>query len=160
MNTSIDPSGSIVSPRFASSPNRRSQTPVSKSKTRLLVINFQNLRSERERELQDSESDIVPTSQTLLSPSIAEREALPDSYQFAARRDPPNSSHGGMVIIAGLNLEASEIDLHNNEETVELQGFKETHNCWYLIQTIIHTLGSKLFFYFIIRKLLLFSIFA
>ena len=43
---------------------------------------------------------------------MAEREALPESYRFVARRDRPNSSHGGVAIIARHDLEASEICIH------------------------------------------------
>ena len=86
MNPSVDSSGSIGSPTFASSPpSRRSQTPISKRKIRILAINFQNLRSKRNSFsalLEYPEPDIVLANETWFTPSIAEREALSESYRF------------------------------------------------------------------------------
>ena len=122
MNTSVDSNGSIESPRFASSPNQRSQTPISKRTIRILDIIFQSLRSKREGALglEYSEPDIVLASETWLIPSIAEREpsGKPESYRFVARRVRLTSSHGGVAIIAKQDLEAFEIDQHSNGEIV------------------------------------------
>ena len=83
--------------------------------------------------LEYPEPNIAMASETWLNPTIVEREALPESYRFVARRDRPNSSHGGVAIIARQDLEASETDLHyyrrNCGSFLHLQGLKETHNC-------------------------------
>ena len=121
MNTSVDSSSSIGSPRFASSPNRRRQTPISKRKIRILVINFQSIRSKRgsfRALLEYSESHIVLAIETWLNPTIAKNETFPESYRFVAKRDRPKSSHGCVAIIARHDLEASEIDLHTTAEIV------------------------------------------
>ena len=61
---------------------------------------------------------MIGTSETWLKPTIAERESLSESYRFVARRGRPNSSHGGVAVIAWHDLEASEIDLHSTVEIV------------------------------------------
>ena len=120
-NNSIDSSSNIGSPRYASSPNQRTSTPLSNKKVRLLVINFQSLRPKRESfwaMLEYCEPDVILASVTWLNPTIAEREVLLESYRFVARKDRPNSSHGGIAIIAKHDLEASEIDVQATTELV------------------------------------------
>ena len=65
MHKFVDSSGSIGSPRFASSPNRRDRIPISQRKIRILAINFQSLRSKKDSLralLEYSEPDIVLAS--------------------------------------------------------------------------------------------------
>ena len=47
-----------------------------------------------------------------------EAEVLPPGYKFAARRDRPTSSHGGVAIITRDNIDASEIPLTTQAEMV------------------------------------------
>ena len=120
-NSSIDSSSNIGSPRYTSSPNQRTSTPLSNKKVRLLVINFQSLRSKREcfwAMLEYCEPDIILASETWLNPTIAEQEVLPESYRFVARKYRPNSSHGGVAIIVKHDLETSEIDVQVTTELV------------------------------------------
>ena len=66
--------------------------------------------------LEYCERDILLASETWLNPTIAEREVLPESYLFVARKGRPNSSYGGEAIIAKHDLEASEIDVQATAE--------------------------------------------
>ena len=68
--------------------------------------------------LEYCEPDIILTSKTWLNPTIAGREVFPKSYGFVARKDRPNSSYGGVAIIARHDLDASEIDLKTTSELV------------------------------------------
>ena len=68
--------------------------------------------------LEYCEPEIILASEVWLNPTIAEREVLPESYRFVARKDRPNSSHGGVAIIAKHDLEASEIDVQATPELV------------------------------------------
>ena len=64
--------------------------PSLKRKMWILVINFQSLRSKRESfraMLEYSEPDIVLASETWFTPSITEREALPESYRFVLHEE-------------------------------------------------------------------------
>ena len=61
---------------------------------------------------------MIGTSETWLKPTIDERESLSESYRFVARRDRPNSSHGGVAVIAWHDLEAPVTDLHSTAEIV------------------------------------------
>ena len=66
------------------------------------------------------EPDIIPASETWLNPTIADREVLPESYGFVARKDRSNTcrSYGGVAITARHDLDASEIDLKITSELV------------------------------------------
>ena len=122
VNSSIDSSSNIGSPRYASSPKQHRSTPLSKRKIRILVINFQSLRSKRESfwaMLEYCEPDIVLATETWLNQTIAEREILPENYRFVARRDRPNSTYGGVAIIAKHDLDATEIDLKFSSELMD-----------------------------------------
>ena len=100
--SSVNSECSIGSPEFASSPTRHRNVPLSKKKARILVINFQSIRSKRDSfwaMLEYCDPDIILASETWLNPTIAEREVLPANYKFVARKDRPNGSHGGVAII-------------------------------------------------------------
>lgn len=62
--------------------------------------------------------DIILASETWINSTIYEREVLPDNYVFAARKDRPHSSHGGVAIITKANIDASEIVLDTPTEMV------------------------------------------
>ena len=68
--------------------------------------------------LEYCDPDIVIATETWLNPTIAEREVLPANYKFVARKDRPNSSHGGVAIIAKHDLDASEVDTPATSEFV------------------------------------------
>lgn len=119
--SSVNTECNIGSPEFASSPTRQRNVPLSKKKARILVINFQSIRSKRESfwsMLEYCDPDIIFASETWLNPTIAEREVLPANYKFVARKDRPNSSHGGVAIIAKHDLDASEVDTSATTEFV------------------------------------------
>ena len=87
----------------------------------ILNINFQSIKSKREEFwsiLDQCDPDIVLATETWLNPSIMEAEVLPPGYKFAARRDRPTSSHGGVAIITRDNIDASEIPLTTQAEMV------------------------------------------
>ena len=107
-------------PLSTSSPQNQ-RKPLVNRKIRVMSINFQSIRSKKEEfwsMLEYSDPDIILASETWLNPNIKEREILPPSYTFAARRDRPNSSHGGVAIITKSNIGASEIPLQSNTEIV------------------------------------------
>ena len=88
---------------------------------RILVINFQSICSKRENfwaTLEYSDPDVILASETWLNPTIAEREVLPANYKFVARKDRPNSSHGGVAIIAKHDLDTADIDTSATSELV------------------------------------------
>ena len=119
--SSVNTEGSIGLPDFTSSPTTHRNVPLSKKKARILVINFQSIRSKRESfwaMLEYSDPDIILATETWLNPTIAEREVLPANYKFVARKDRPNSSHGGVAIIAKHDLDASEVDTPATSEFV------------------------------------------
>ena len=62
--------------------------------------------------------DVILASETWLNPTIAEREVLTANYKFVARKDRPNSSHGGVAIIAKHDMDASEVDMTATSEFV------------------------------------------
>ena len=68
--------------------------------------------------LECTEPDIIIASETWLKPDIKEKEVLPDSYHFVARKDRPGSAHGGTAIIARSNIDAVEIDTNTTTEFV------------------------------------------
>ena len=68
--------------------------------------------------LEYCDPDIILASETWLNSTIAEREVLPANYKFVARKDRPNSSHGGVAIIAKHDLDASEVDTTATSEFV------------------------------------------
>ena len=110
------------SPQFTSSPSRnRRKQPTAKKKLRVLIINFQSIRAKKEpfwALLEQADPDIVLASETWLYQSIAEREVLPDNYCFVSRRDRPNSTHGGVAIIAKRDIEATEVVNSANSEFI------------------------------------------
>ena len=90
-------------------------------RVRILNINFQSIKSKREEFwsiLDQCDPDIVLATETWLNTSIMEAEVLPPGYKFAARRDRPTSSHGGVAIITRDNIDASEIPLTTQAEMV------------------------------------------
>ena len=98
-------------------------TPITThtKRVRILNINFQSIKSKREEFwsiLDQCDPDIVLATETWLNPSIMEAEVLPPGYKFAARRDRPSSSHGGVAIITRDNIDASEIPLTTQAEMV------------------------------------------
>ena len=111
--SSVNTESSIGSPEYTSLPKSHRNVPLSKKKARILVINFQSIRSKRESfwaMLEYSDPDVILAIETWLNPTIAEREVLPANYKFVARKDRPNSSHGGVAIIAKHDLDTAEID--------------------------------------------------
>jgi hypothetical protein len=58
---------------------------------------------------EQADPDVVLASETWLNTNIAEREVLPDNYRFVTRRDRPNSTYGGVAIIAKQDMEATEV---------------------------------------------------
>ena len=66
--------------------------------------------------LEYCEPYIILASETWLNPTIAEREVLPASYRFVARKDCPTVVI--IAIIAKHDLEASEIDVQATTELV------------------------------------------
>ena len=120
--SSVNTESSIGSPEYTSSPKSHRNVPLSKKKARILVINFQSIRSKRESfwaMLEYSDPDVILANETWLNPTIAEREVLPANYKFVARKDRPNSSHGGVAIIAKHDLDTAEIDTSATSEFVE-----------------------------------------
>ena len=102
--------------------------PITKKKLWVLIINFQSMRAKKESFwalLEQADPDIVLAGETWLNPSIAEREMLPDNYCFVSRHDRPNSTHGGVVIIAKCDMEATEI-LNSNKSEFIAASFKTT----------------------------------
>ncbi|KAK3108364.1 hypothetical protein FSP39_006467 [Pinctada imbricata] len=121
-NSSSQSSSSFFGdPILSSSPKQPVQKNHLNKKARVLTINFQSMRSKREAfwsMLENSDPDIILASETWLNPSIHEREVLPDKYVFAARRERPNGSHGGVAIITKASFDASEIALDTSTEMV------------------------------------------
>ena len=119
--SSVNTESCIGSPEYTSSPKSHRNVPPSNKKARILVINFQSTRSKRERfwaMLDYCDPDVILASETWLKPTIAEREVLPANYKFVARKDRPNSSHGGVAIIAMHNLDTAEVDTSATSEFV------------------------------------------
>ena len=119
--SSVNTESSIGSPEYTSSPKSHRNVPLSKKKACILAINFQSIRSKRESfwaMLEYSDPDVILASETWLNPTIAEREVLPANYKFVARKDRPNSSHGGVAIIAKHDLDTAEIDTSATSEFV------------------------------------------
>lgn len=109
-------------PILASSPKKEQfKKPLESNKARILSINFQSIRPKREAfwsMLENTDPDIILASETWLNSTIYEREVLPENYVFAARKDRPYSSHGGVAIITKANIDASEIVLDTPTEMV------------------------------------------
>ena len=119
--SSVNTESSIGSPEYTSSPKSHRNVPLSKKKAHILVINFQSIRSKRESfwaMLEYSDPDVILARETWLNPTIAEREVLPANYKFVARKDRPNSSHGGVAFIAKHDLDTAEIDTSATSEFV------------------------------------------
>lgn len=111
----------IGSPRYTSSPTSRRRCPTLKRKLRVIVANLQSIRAKRETFWAMSEysaSDVTLATETWLNPAIAEREVLPDNYSFVARRDRPNSTYGGVAIIARQKMEVAEVKVNYTSEFV------------------------------------------
>ena len=119
--TSNSFNSSIGSPLHASSPSTRRRQPLSKKKLRILVINFQSITAKREALwalLEYADPDVVLATETWLNTTIAEREVLPASYRFLARRDRTNSTYGGVAIISKHDIESTILDIPGNTEFV------------------------------------------
>ena len=68
--------------------------------------------------LEQTDPDIVVAQKTWLRPDIYDREVLPASYKFIARRDRPSDPHGGVAIIARTDIQGTEVQLDSQCEIV------------------------------------------
>ena len=116
-NTDIGP------PQHTSSPIRKQREgqPLTKKKLRVISVNLQSIRAKKEslyHMLEQTDPDIVVAQETWLRPDIYDREVLPASYKFIARRDRPSDPHGGVAIIARTDIQGTEVQLDSQCEIV------------------------------------------
>ena len=77
-------------------PKQQARNKITKRSLRLLIINFQSIRSKKEsfwNMLEQTEPDMIIASETWLHQGILEREVLLENYRFVARRDRLKSAH-------------------------------------------------------------------
>ena len=118
---SHDSSSDFGSHRFTSSPSIQRRCPTKKKKLRIIFVNFQIIKAKQKAfwaMLEYADPDVILATETWLNPTIAEREVLPKNYRFVARKDRHNSTYGEVAIIAGQEMEASEIDINSTSEFV------------------------------------------
>jgi exonuclease III len=116
-------------------PKQQARNKITKRSLRLLIINFQSIKSKKENfwnMLEQTEPDIIIASETWLHQGILEREILPENYRFVARRDRLKSAHGGVAVIAKSDLDGVEVDTPSDTEFVAA-----SFTCKYLKKPLI-----------------------
>ena len=91
-----------------------------KNKLRVLVVNFQGMRSKQEviqEMLMSTDPDIVLGTETHLDEDVNIREILPDNYTQVQRRDRGSRKGGGVIIFSREDIELQPLDNITSESS-------------------------------------------